>query len=112
MQEGAWVKEFPAAITVCDAGGVILEMNDRACETFAREGGRGLVGKSALDCHPEPARSKLQRNLDQEVTNCYSIEKNGVKKLICQMPWYEDGQYMGLVELAIVLPKEIPHYNR
>jgi hypothetical protein len=112
MQAGAWIKEFPAAITVCDAGGVILEMNDRASETFAKDGGRDLVGQGVLDCHPEPARSKLLRILEEGSTNCYTTEKDGVKKLIFQTPWYEGGQYMGLVELAIQLPKDVPNFIR
>ena len=39
MDEGAWVKELKAAITVCDREGVALEMNDRAAATV-REGRR------------------------------------------------------------------------
>jgi PAS domain-containing protein len=106
------MKEFPASIMVCNAEGVILEMNDRACETYSKDGGRDLVGRNVLDCHPEPARSKLRRILEERLTNCYTIEKNGVKKLIYQTPWCEGEQYMGLVELAIELPKEIPHFSR
>jgi len=30
MSEHDWMKEFPAAITVCDANGIILEMNDKS----------------------------------------------------------------------------------
>ncbi len=112
MQAGAWMKEMKVSITVCDAGGVILEMNDRACETFAKDGGGDLVGQSVLDCHPEPARSKLKQILDEGLTNCYTIEKNGARKLIYQAPWYEGGRYMGLVELAIELPGEVPHFIR
>jgi hypothetical protein len=26
----AWIKEFPAAITVCDADGILLAMNDKS----------------------------------------------------------------------------------
>ena len=57
MLESAWVKEFDGAVTVCDREGVILEMNDRAAEVFAGDGGRALVGTNALDCHPERARA-------------------------------------------------------
>ena len=45
MEEGAWVKELKAAITVCDRSGVALEMNDRAAETHEKDGGRELLGK-------------------------------------------------------------------
>ena len=53
MSEHEWIKEFPAAITVCDATGVLLEMNDRAAKTYANDGGYELLGKNMLDCHPE-----------------------------------------------------------
>jgi PAS domain-containing protein len=112
MQAGAWVKEFPAQIIVLDTSGVILEMNDRACEALAGGGGRDLVGRNALDCHPEPSRSKLQQILDGQLTNCYTTEKNGVKKLIYQAPWYEGKKYMGLVEVGIELPADVPHFTR
>lgn len=112
MQTGAWTKEFPVAITVCNTEGTILEMNDRSAGIFAKDGGRELVGGNVLDCHPAPARSKLKKILDEQLINCYTIEKNGVRKLIYQAPWYEGEQYMGMVELAIELPGEIPHFIR
>jgi len=112
MPAGAWTKQFPAAITVCNTEGTILEMNERSASTFAEDGGSELVGRNLLDCHPEPARAKLKQILEEQLTNCYTIEKNGVKKLIYQAPWYEGEQYMGLVELAIELPAEVPHFIR
>jgi PAS domain-containing protein len=44
-----WIKEFPAAVTVCDTAGIILDMNDRAAAVFEADGGRQLIGKSMLD---------------------------------------------------------------
>jgi transcriptional regulator with PAS, ATPase and Fis domain len=108
----SWVKEFPAAVTVCNTEGVILEMNDKAAETFAEDGGRALIGKNMLDCHPEPARSKTERLLDKQQKNVYTIEKKGKKKLIYQTPWYKDGVYSGLVELSLEIPFEMPHFVR
>ena len=58
-QPDAWAEEAPVAITVTDADGVIVRMNARARETFAKDGGGALVGRSVLDCHPEPARTRL-----------------------------------------------------
>ena len=112
MSERDWVKEFPGAITVCDREGVILEMNDRADETFRSDGGRALIGTNALDCHPEPARSKMRQLLQTGQKNAYTIEKNGVKKLIYQTPWYERGEYRGFVELALEIPAQMPHFIR
>jgi PAS domain-containing protein len=107
-----WVKEFPGAITVCDADGIILAMNDKAIQLFESSGGADLIGSSLLDCHPEPARAKLQHLLDTRQANAYTIEKNGVHKLIYQSPWYEKGGYRGLIELSLEIPVEMPHFIR
>jgi len=107
-----WTKQFPAAITICDSDGIVLEMNDQAAEVFETDGGRALIGKNILDCHPEPARTKTQHLLAAHGTNAYTIEKNGVRKLIYQAPWYQDGKYAGLVELSIEIPLDLPHFIR
>lgn len=112
MSGGEWIKEFPGAVTVCDAEGKILEMNDKACITFQKDGGAALIGKSVLDCHPEHAREKIKQMMAGRSVNCYTIEKNGVKKMIYQAPWYEDGRYMGLVELVMEIPFDLPNYLR
>ncbi|MGE5250053.1 MAG: diguanylate cyclase, partial [Bacteroidota bacterium] len=101
MDEHLWIREFPAAITVCNANGIIVAMNDGAAKTFEKEGGSALVGCSLLDCHPEPARNKLEFLLAAREKNVYTIEKDGVKKLIYQSPWYRDGAYAGFVELSL-----------
>ena len=75
MNEAAWVKEFPASITVCDAAGTILAMNDRSARTFAADGGAGLIGKNLYDCHPGLAREKVSALLASGSPNCYTIEK-------------------------------------
>jgi transcriptional regulator with PAS, ATPase and Fis domain len=112
MDENIWVKEFPAAVTVCDVDGIILEMNDKAAKTFEADGGYKLVGSNMLDCHPEPARTKTERLLAAREKNVYTIEKNGVKKLIYQSPWFKDGQYAGFVELSLEIPFELEHFIR
>jgi len=112
MDKHQWVKEFPAAITVCDAAGRILEMNDRSVAGFAKDGGAKLMGTNALDCHPEPSRTKLKEMLASGRTNVYTIEKRGVKKLIYQSPWYEAGRYAGFVEISFEIPWDLPHFKR
>jgi len=108
----AWIKSFPAAITVCDSNGIILEMNDKAVESFQKDGGEKLIGTSLLHCHPEPARSQVEEMLRTQRHNSYTIEKNGVKKLIYQSPWYENGRYAGFVELSLPIPFVLPHFIR
>jgi PAS domain-containing protein len=112
MLEHDWIKEFPAAITVCNTAGVILEMNDRAAKTFEKDGGYALIGKNLLECHSEDSRGKVQQMLASHQKNVYTIEKSGVKKLIFQSPWFRQGQYAGFVEISLEIPFEMPHFVR
>ena len=111
MNPSNWVEEFPAAVTVCDPEGIILAMNRRSIATFAAEGGAALIGSNALDCHPEPAGRRPGLLLTGQ-KNVYTIEKNGVKKLIYQSPWYQDGAYAGFIELSLEIPFDVPHFVR
>lgn len=111
--DNSWLHNFGGAVTICDIEGTIIYMNKKSQATFASDGGAELVGQNVLDCHPEPACSKLVTMLKTEGLNCYTIEKNGVKKLVYQAPWYKDtGEYGGLVELSLEIPFEMPHYVR
>jgi PAS domain-containing protein len=107
-----WDTEFPGAVTVCDRDGIIVAMNHRAAATFEADGGRALVGRNLLDCHPEPSRTLVADLLANPRKNVYTIEKRGVKKLIYQSPWYRDGVCAGLVELSLEIPADMPHFVR
>jgi len=112
VKENAWVEEFARAVTVCDAEGTIVAMNAKAREAFAEDGGSSLIGTNVLDCHPEPARSKLAALMEERRTNVYTIQKKGKKKLIFQAPWHENGAYAGFVELSLEIPGDLPHFDR
>jgi transcriptional regulator with PAS, ATPase and Fis domain len=112
MDKHQWVQESSAAITVCDAQGIILEMNDQAAKVFQKRGGKKLVGSNLLDCHPEPARTKLKQLMEQQQTNIYTVEKNGVTRLIYQSPWYAGGKYSGFMEISFIVPSPMPHIVR
>jgi hypothetical protein len=107
-----WVTGFPGAITICDLKGIVLEMNDKAAEGYRDYGGKELIGRSLIDCHPEPSRSKLLQLLKSGGRNVYTIEKHGIKKLICQAPWYQDGPRCGMIELVLEIPGDLPHFVR
>lgn len=107
-----WTEHFPAAITICDDRGTITSMNEAAATTFQADGGKDLIGKNVLDCHPEPSRTQLQGLLSAAGTNVYTIEKAGKRKLIYQAPWFRDGIAAGLVEISIPLPDVLPHFVR
>jgi PAS domain-containing protein len=111
-QHVPWVEEVPVAITVTDPAGVIVRMNARARATFAADGGGELIGRNVLDCHPEPARSRLAALLATQGSNHYTITKHGRRKIIHQFPWYQDGRYAGLVEVSVPIPDEVPHFDR
>ena len=101
-----------AAITICDKKGIIVYMNRKSVETFAKDGGKKLIGTNLMDCHQGEAAIKLKEMLTTQKENIYSIEKNGVKKLIVQKPVFEHGNFDGIMEMSIVLPNEMPHFQR
>ncbi|NMB82168.1 MAG: diguanylate cyclase [Ignavibacteria bacterium] len=107
-----WTKEFPAAITICDTEGKIIEMNNKSAEIFINDGGYQLLGKNLFDCHSENSTSIIKELIAENKTNVYTIEKGGIKKLIYQSPWYENGSLKGLVELSIEIPFDMPHHKR
>jgi transcriptional regulator with PAS, ATPase and Fis domain len=107
-----WIKELPSAVTVCDINGIILEMNDKAADTFRDNGGRELIGKNLFDCHSPSSVEKIRQLISAGLSNTYTIEKNGIKKLIYQSPWYKNGELKGLVEISIILPSEMSHFIR
>ena len=100
------------AVTVCAKDGIILDMNGKSRRTFLKPGQKDIIGQNLLDCHPEPARSLLADMLENPRTNVYTIEKEGVKKLIFQCPWYDGGEYAGFMELSMVLPEDLPNKVR
>lgn len=107
-----WVKDISAAVTVCDNEGIIIYMNGKSEQVFESEGGKELLGKNLFDCHPEPAGMKIREMLDTGITNVYTIEKNGKKKIIYQSPWKNNNAIAGMVEISIELPSEMNHFIR
>ncbi len=112
MEPESWIEGLPAAITVTDSNGRIIAMNSRSRETFAADGGGDLIGRSLFDCHPEPSRTKLQELYRKREANSYTIEKNGARKVIHQLPWFVEGSFGGLVEISIPIPESLPHFKR
>jgi transcriptional regulator with PAS, ATPase and Fis domain len=103
---------MPVAVTVTGADGTILAMNAQSRETFAADGGGALVGQSVFDCHPEPAATKTRALYESRQPNHYTISKNGQKKIIHQLPWFEDGTFAGFVEISVPVPDQLPHFER
>ncbi|GAB6277551.1 MAG: hypothetical protein SAMD01599839_20910 [Rectinema sp.] len=108
----AWQDEFSANITVIDRDFTILSMNDKSAASNAKWGGKALIGQDVRLCHQERSVRIIEHILETGEPNIYTIEKNGVKKLIYQAPWLEHGQIMGVVELSMEIPFEMPHHVR
>ena len=100
-------KEVNLAVTVSDNEGNVLYQNDSSVDVNG-----DVRGKNMMGCHNERSRQIIMHMLNDAATNVYTISKKGKKKLIYQTPWYEDGKVMGLVELSIIIPEEMPHYDR
>jgi len=100
------------AVTVTDERGVILALNTAAEKVFAADGGAALVGRNVLDCHPEPARTRLAGMLAAGRANHYTISRGGQRKIIHQLPYFANGAFAGLVELSIPIPDQLPHFDR
>ena len=105
-----WADDLNCAVTVCDAEGVILYMNDRAREVFAAHG--DLIGSNLFDCHSEASRAKIRHMLATSESNAYTISKKGQRKMIYQTPWRRGGRVAGMVEISMVIPENLPHYVR
>lgn len=111
IPEAQWAKTLGCAITVCDREGVVLFQNDYSRRVFAKSG--DMVGRSLIPCHSPRSRQIIQKMLTEGCNNVYTITKAGQRKLIFQTPWHdEDGAIAGLVELSMVLPDDMPHYDR
>lgn len=98
------------AVTVCDADCRILYMNAKSRATFAKHG--ELIGKNLMDCHSPRSQAIIRELLATGGTNSYTIEKHGVRKMIYQTAWKQDGKVAGLVEISMEIPQDMPHYVR
>lgn len=106
-----WAWGMNCAVTVCDAECKIIYMNERSRQTFAKHG--DLIGRNLLDCHSPRSVEIIKSLLASGGQNCYTIEKQGLRKMIFQTAWRKaDCSVGGLVELSMVIPDEMPHYIR
>jgi len=102
-----YYKSINISITVCDTEGIVVYQNEKSLATFGDK-----VGQSMMPCHQQRSQDIIRHLLDDAATNVYTIDKKGVKKMIYQTPWFDDGVVKGLIEFSIVLPEEMPHYVR
>ena len=110
IKEVKWAEEMNCAVTVCDKEGVILYQNAPARELYKKHG--NLIGTNLMGCHNERSRSIINHMLTTGEANAYTISKRGQCKMIYQTPWRRDGEIAGLVEISMVIPEQLPHYDR
>ena len=108
-------KGINVAVTVSDRDGNVIYQNDSSIDVNGDARGRNLE-----QCHNPKSWEMICHMMEDNVSNVYTISKKGKKKLIYQTPWYEtnneeqnsDLKPSGLVEFSIILPEEMPHYDR
>ncbi len=103
-----YLKSIDVAITICDINLNIIYMNEKSKATFPNAN----IGDSLIDCHKESSILLMKKLITEGKSNSYSIEKNGVKKIIHQTPWIKNDKISGLIEFSIVVPLEMPHFKR
>lgn len=106
-----WAFGMNCAVTVCDRNGDIIYMNKLSRDTFAGGTDR-LIGQNLRGCHSERSWGIICNLLENGGTNSYTISKNGQRKMIYQTAWSENGEVCGLVEISMVIPEQMPHYQR
>ena len=77
----AWAEGTHCAITVCDLEGKVIFMNERSRATFDKEG-RTMLGQNLMPCHSAKSQEKIRHMIATDTVNCYTIDKQGVKKMI------------------------------
>jgi sensor histidine kinase regulating citrate/malate metabolism len=107
-----WTKNFSAAITICNKEGVITYLNDQAAAMFANNGGYDLIGKNLSECHRQSSTEKMAEIMRSGKPHVYTTEKKGTKRLFYQAPHIENGEVLGIVDLAMEIPLDIPHHIR
>lgn len=103
-----WAKSLNCGITVCDNSGKIVYMNDSAISFKHGD----LTGRNIFDCHNSNSCRIIRELLETGGQHVYTIEKDGIKKLLYQSAYKENGKVMGLCEIMVALSNDIPHFIR
>lgn len=72
-----------------------------------------VIGKNLNDCHNEKSKKIIKEMFEKKFINAYTIEKKGVKKLIYQLPYYDDNnEFSGYIEMSFKIPHNMSHFKR
>ena len=103
-----WVDEFPGGISVCDTEGRMLVINRKEAAALEKLGFKNILGKKFWACHAKKSAGMIREQMSDQKTRVYFTEQNGIRELLIQAPWFEDGKFGGLVEIAVEVEGEIP----
>lgn len=107
MMRYEWAQEMNCNVTVCDTVGKIIFMNEKSIAKYGN-----IMGQNLFNCHHPKSQEKIKELLATGGSHVYTIEKNGVNKMIYQTAWQNEGVVGGLVEITFELPAELPHFIR
>ncbi len=107
-----WIEEFPGLISVCDKDGKILVMNQKIVSLFPDRDGKAFIGTNLLDCHGQASGAQVRKLLAEQKMDIYIAEENDCQELVIHAPWYKDGEFAGLVEIAVPVDLPIRHLRR
>lgn len=108
-----WYEDYAAAVVVCDRNGVITYLNEQAIAMYEPFGGRALIGQCVFNCHKmQASNDKMLEIMETRKPHSYTTERNGIKRLIYQAPHVVDDEVIGIIELAIIIPFDMPHFVR
>lgn len=106
IEAKAWAEEMDVRVTVCDSNAIIVYLNKASIVAFQKRGGEKLIGKSLFDCHNPESNLKIREMLSSPKVNTSIINKRGEKWLIRQLPWMENGQHKGIIEISFILSEK------
>lgn len=107
-----WVEEFPGLISVCDKDGKILVMNQKIVSYFTDRDGKSFIGTNLLDCHGSVSGAQVRKLLADQKVDIYIAEEKDSQELVIHSPWYKDGEFAGLVEIAVPVADPIRRVKR
>jgi transcriptional regulator with PAS, ATPase and Fis domain len=107
-----WIEKLNGNVLVSDAKGIIIYMNEAAIKNYAADGGAAMIGRNMNDCHNENSRKKIEEIIATRRNNVYTIEKGGIRKVICQSPVFAGEEFRGIIEFSLEITGELPHFIR
>lgn len=95
-----WANEMNVQVTVCDLNATIVYMNKASIANFEKRGGAKLIGQSLFSCHNEKSNQRIREMLAKPQSQTVILDKTNYRKIIHQIPWIENDEHKGIIELG------------